>query len=67
MKNPRLEMITPIRGRKITSSTQYNFLNKRLEMITPIRGRKITINVKIILCFMSIRNDNPDKGTEEAL
>ena len=35
----------------------------RLEMITPIRGRKQAIRVGHLI-LTTIRNDNPDKGTE---
>ena len=33
-------------------------------MITPIRGRKPGILFNIMYATSSIRNDNPDKGTE---
>ena len=37
-----LQMITPIRGRKLISSlSDTDIIPERLQMITPIRGRKL--------------------------
>ena len=56
-------MITPIRGRKRLCYTISIVLLMRLEMITPIRGRKLYF-ISSKLSGTTIRNDNPDKGTE---
>ena len=61
--NARLEMITPIRGRKRKLSRANQSLDCGLEMITPIRGRKRIISA-MLPPYSGIRNDNPDKGTE---
>ena len=58
-----LEMITPIRGRKLSYTNFANFVII-LEMITPIRGRKQNISADYSSVKQRIRNDNPDKGTE---
>ena len=55
-------MITPIRGRKQLDRL-FLLLFVELEMITPIRGRKRSM-FKFNIVSFSIRNDNPDKGTE---
>ena len=59
----KLEMITPIRGRKHKSPHLLSKVFNALEMITPIRGRK-RIYMSLTRGLTLIRNDSPDKGTE---
>ena len=57
-----LEIITPIRGRKVGVSA-VDWFPGCLEIITPIRGRKDMLLVSTYY-HLTFRNNNPDKGTE---
>ena len=58
-----LEIITPIRGRKLKALKALARDITRLEIITPIRGRKQTVG-QLHNITRTFRNNNPDKGTE---
>ena len=60
----RLEIITPIRGRKLLLSTVGRSVFTGLEIITPIRGRKQCFFTRFAELLDAFRNNNPDKGTE---
>ena len=60
----RLEMITPIRGRKLSGFSANILCSFLIRNDNPDKGTETS--VKHTCCVMSkvIRNDNPDKGTE---
>ena len=59
----KLEMITPIRGRKPTGQQDSTY-KQEIRNDNPDKGTETKSVALLPLLKMPIRNDNPDKGTE---
>ena len=66
MRIVRLEIITPIRGRKLFFSFEYIYFTT-FRNNNPDKGTETLLTIAYTFLYILFRNNNPDKGTETYL